>query len=347
MRITIDDARTVCTLVPSGSDDDAPWADVVGALAPETELDYHGCRRDDDHRLRAIIVTVGQRELVLSPTGVDDQRALGIIRDTCYHGSGGLIFLGAIDVDGVHGFRFTGSRCKHCDAPMLDFGRCEWKMCCACAATCTHTYMRGVVHGGKNQFGMGEFCTTCGRGKPEPEGTPEKTMAAAHLEVVRELGIAVRYKNLPFTPEEIVRLERGEDPEQVLGTARIAELRERQKPLILMVEDDAVYVTRTQRMLGDAVQLVAANTLEGGLTLFEEHKDGLALILMDACVPGDDPNAMWLVRKIRESGFTKPIIAISSMPDYRQMLIRAGASDECAKVDIPTKVRRVLQLAGA
>lgn len=348
MRIVIDDERTVCTLIPGDSTEDAAWVEVLTDLAPETKLDYDGCRRSgDDRTLQAIMVTIGGRKLILSPTSEADRRPLGILRDTCYYGSGGLLFFGTTEVVGTRAFQCTGSRCKHCAAPMLDFGRCEWGMCSGCASRCAHTYERGVVHGGKHQFGMGEFCSECGQGKPRPEGAPEQTMAETHLEVVRELGIDVRYKNTPLTPADIVRIERGEDPKQVLGAARMAELRAWQKPIILMVEDDDEYITRTQRILGDAVEVLGAQTLDAGRALFEEHKDRLALILMDACVPGDDPNAMWLVQQIRESGFTKPIIAISGMADYRQMLIRAGASDECPKIDAPEKVRQVLQLAGA
>lgn len=107
---------------------------------------------------------------------------------------------------------------------------------------------------------------------------------------------------------------------------------------ILIVED----LERVQNKFSDAlagkVELLQAYTLSQAITLFIEHKETLAVIAMDACVPGDEPNSMRIVKMIRAEGFMGPMIAISSLDEYRMKLVEAGCSHECEKDRLPEQV---------
>lgn len=94
---------------------------------------------------------------------------------------------------------------------------------------------------------------------------------------------------------------------------------------VLVVEDhDKCYEIIAERLVGK-VKIIRADTLQEGWELFQKNPD-LDLIIMDACVPGDKPNAMPLVREIRRRGFDKPIIASSSITAYCNLLVEAGAT---------------------
>ena len=99
-----------------------------------------------------------------------------------------------------------------------------------------------------------------------------------------------------------------------------------------------------KRELDEKVEVLWASNLEDGEKLFTENQD-IVLVVMDACVPGDKPTSMSLVRKIREGGFTKPIIAKSSLGSYRNKLLEAGASHEAEDIfDIPSLVMELLEI---
>lgn len=101
---------------------------------------------------------------------------------------------------------------------------------------------------------------------------------------------------------------------------------------ILVVEDHDVYYYLIEQKLHGKAELLRGATLSEGRRLFHENPD-ISLVIMDACVPGDEPNAMPLVAEIVESGFSKPIIASSSMPSYTRALARAGATHQAPKYE--------------
>ncbi len=151
----------------------------------------------------------GDTKLELVGSTTDDKYAVGSIRNTCYFGSGGLIFLGETTHEGKQAINVTAARCKHCAANMIDYGRCEWKTCSKCADACDHKYERGMVHSPGLDVGMGEFCTKCGCGKPREEDEREKSVIEQHLAVEEELGMTVLYKNgPPNTPKYALQLGR-------------------------------------------------------------------------------------------------------------------------------------------
>jgi hypothetical protein len=160
------------------------------------------------------IAHVGGVRLDLRGDTDDDDLEVRRLRDTCYFGSGGLIFLGETEVDGRKALLITAAKCKLCEGNMLGLGECEWKTCNACKDKCEHVYIRGLVHGGgAGGVGMGEYCEKCGRCKPLDEGERPKSQIEHHLAVERELGVHVMYKEGPLTtPTEVVqaaRLVRG------------------------------------------------------------------------------------------------------------------------------------------
>lgn len=113
-------------------------------------------------------------------------------------------------------------------------------------------------------------------------------------------------------------------------------------PKILIVEDRQFYHELWSRSLGDKVLILGAYTIEEAEALFAANPE-LALIVMDACVPGDWPTTLPLVRKIRET-FSGPMIAVSSESAYRRKLMERGCDHESDKDDLPQKILEILGL---
>jgi len=114
------------------------------------------------------------------------------------------------------------------------------------------------------------------------------------------------------------------------------------KKVVLIVEDREREYDRWRRELDDKVVLIFAPSIEEAEKQFATNPD-IAVIVMDACVPGSYPNTPPLVRKFRES-FKGPMIAISSMGLYRRQLVLAGCDHETTKEAMPAKVLEVLGL---
>ncbi len=232
MRIIRDKQLATLTLVPVEADEEQVIASIAAMLKPEDKLSYGGRGRDGDDDKFCIIhlhagareeeqsttkgrvtvsktVHVGGVELVLRGSTEEDKHEVGRIRDTCYFGSNGLIFLGETEMDGKKAIITTAKRCKLCGGGMIGYFDCEWGVCDACAAKCEHNYVRGAIHGGSMDIGVGEFCDKCGRGKPKAEGEREKSQLEHHLVVEKELGINIFYKDeFPGTPRQAVEVNR-------------------------------------------------------------------------------------------------------------------------------------------
>ncbi|MBU3901465.1 hypothetical protein KKF25_02365, partial [Patescibacteria group bacterium] len=61
------------------------------------------------------------------------------------------------------------------------------------------------------------------------------------------------------------------------------------------------------------------------------------------CVPGDEPTTLELTEKIRKS-FTGPMIAVSSMIEYRDALLAAGCDYDSGKASVIEMVKNLLSL---
>ena len=232
MKIISDKQLATLTLVPVEADEEQVIASIVAMLKSEDKLSYGGRGRDgDDDKFCTVHLHAGGREeersetsgnvtvnrtvhvdsveLVLRGSTEEDKHEVGRIRDMCYFGSGGLILIGETEVDGKKAIVATGKRCKHCGVGMIRYFDCEWRTCDACAAKCEHNYVRGMIHGGGTDMGVGEFCDKCGRGKPRAEGEREKSVIEHHLAVEKELGVNVIYKDgPPITPRQAVEVGR-------------------------------------------------------------------------------------------------------------------------------------------
>ncbi len=231
MKIIRNEELATWTLVPVEEGEAETLASVVAMLKPEDRFGYGGMRHGgEDGKSCLVYLHVGAErrekkeivsehltfithpyeggiELVLGGSTEEDKKEMWGIRYGCCYG-GGLIFLGETEIDGKKAIITTAGCCKHCGAALLEP---EWKTCDTCAAKCEHDYVKGAVHGGGMDIGVGEFCDKCGRSKPRSDGEREKTVIENHLEVEKELGIPVFHKvgDIPFvSSQEIVKVNR-------------------------------------------------------------------------------------------------------------------------------------------
>ncbi|KKU81798.1 MAG: hypothetical protein UY09_C0028G0004 [Parcubacteria group bacterium GW2011_GWA2_47_8] len=112
---------------------------------------------------------------------------------------------------------------------------------------------------------------------------------------------------------------------------------------VLLVEDHQPWLDRwTEDILElrDDVLVLCANTIVKAEELFEQCP-GVAVIVMDACVPGDSQNTEFLVRSVRKT-FKGSMIAASGDAHYRKELMAAGCDYECTKPEVPQKVIELL-----
>ena len=116
------------------------------------------------------------------------------------------------------------------------------------------------------------------------------------------------------------------------------------KGLVMPAEVEALYVA-----LYGGVSFLQAFDRDQALRLFVEHQADIAIVVMDACVPGNSPNTLNLVKRMRgEEKFLGPMIAASSSSDYREKLVVAGCDYSVPKLLVPMVVLGIIDkgLAG-
>ncbi len=101
---------------------------------------------------------------------------------------------------------------------------------------------------------------------------------------------------------------------------------------VLVVEDNEGWQLEFREKFGEQFDLLQAVTIEQAEEFFSANPD-VGVVVMDACVPGEYPNTMNLVRKIRES-FSGVMVASSSFKPFREVLVNAGCSHSCHKDDL-------------
>ena len=109
---------------------------------------------------------------------------------------------------------------------------------------------------------------------------------------------------------------------------------------VLIVEDDVSVQELYRSALCGKVEMLHATSIEEAETLFAAHSD-ISAIIMDACVPGSKPTTQPLVTLFRKK-FHGPMIAASSEPHFRDLLVRAGCDYRSPKIDVPKKLREIL-----
>lgn len=115
------------------------------------------------------------------------------------------------------------------------------------------------------------------------------------------------------------------------------------KKLVLVVDDETKRFDGWKIGLKGRVDVIFASSILGAREEFARHASKIAAIAMDACVPGDSPNTLSLVRQFRET-FNGPMVAISGSPSYREQLMDAGCDYQSPKDEMPTKILEVLGL---
>lgn len=115
---------------------------------------------------------------------------------------------------------------------------------------------------------------------------------------------------------------------------------------VLLVEDDEAIQVMWKDMCDlltegkQEIVLISAFSLEEAETKFFVEA-GITAVVMDGCVPGREPNTPPLVIKIR-SVFSGPIIAVSGNQNCQALLMAAGCSHKCDKIDLPEVLIKVL-----
>ncbi|MFA6270396.1 MAG: hypothetical protein WC657_04275 [Candidatus Paceibacterota bacterium] len=110
---------------------------------------------------------------------------------------------------------------------------------------------------------------------------------------------------------------------------------------VLVVEDEEDFHRLWKEEVGNNVEILSAYSIQDAIALFNSNPD-ISMIVMDACVPGNQQNTAPLVKWLREK-FKGPLIATSSVPCFRVELLKAGCSHESQKRHVPKKVLELLE----
>ena len=111
-------------------------------------------------------------------------------------------------------------------------------------------------------------------------------------------------------------------------------------PTVLFVEDEIMFFPFWKEFLKDEeITRLEATTVQMAEELFENND--VDAIVMDACVPGREPNTIDLTKKIRNR-FSGPILGTSSNPNFQDLQKLAGCSHLCTKLAVPKTLMQVL-----
>lgn len=103
-------------------------------------------------------------------------------------------------------------------------------------------------------------------------------------------------------------------------------------PLVLIADDlDWVLEMWAGALEDYGIKFVTASSLKELGEVFEENCHLLDAVILDGCIPGNDVNTIKFIWMVRDRGFKVPIVASSSLGEYRQMMMQAGASHQAPK----------------
>ncbi len=114
---------------------------------------------------------------------------------------------------------------------------------------------------------------------------------------------------------------------------------------IFFIEDDISMINFWKLVLKSEIiqgklTVVTAMNLEEAERKFLENHD-FAIIVIDGCVPGRQLNTLPLAKKIRKS-FLGDMIAVSSIDEYRKLLLQAGCNLDCEKEKLPWLILKLI-----
>lgn len=99
----------------------------------------------------------------------------------------------------------------------------------------------------------------------------------------------------------------------------------------VIIFEDHERVLQVYRELADDLESVTfifcTNVIDATPGFLRQHfeaEEHPAVVVMDACLPGDTPNTIPLVRAIRQMGYSGPLVAVSSDDHYNQLLCQVG-----------------------
>lgn len=115
---------------------------------------------------------------------------------------------------------------------------------------------------------------------------------------------------------------------------------------ILVIEDNPRYsdvIVQGFMDLGASRVSTALDLPEAKYLLFGQSTSASLrydIIVVDACVPGDNYNTAGIIRQLRQEGFDGVLVAASSLEDYRKAQLRDGCHIDGGpdKSDIPRVV---------
>lgn len=114
------------------------------------------------------------------------------------------------------------------------------------------------------------------------------------------------------------------------------------KPRVLLIEDSQQWARSIKRGLSEFCEVVYAESQDQARQLFAQHKGDFQVIVMDSCVPGDQPNTHTLTRDLRAQ-FEGPIVANSSLEHYFSEIVKAGASEGVFKYKLVERIRELVK----
>lgn len=162
MRITIEDGLAL--LHPTTGEERAVFQ-AWESLGPGERLRYTGRVADDGDGFWTITLAAAGTELHLRGDAEADKTRVNELRNLCYFGPvGGLLYLGRRGDCLV----VTGTHCKFCGDPVIEWVRAEWRVCAACSDRCSHPEVtQGLTHGPNVGLRAGSYCERCGATRPE------------------------------------------------------------------------------------------------------------------------------------------------------------------------------------
>jgi len=100
---------------------------------------------------------------------------------------------------------------------------------------------------------------------------------------------------------------------------------------ILVIDDDQATSKYFEGVTKGKIKIISAYTISEGEKKFFEVINEIDFVAVDACIESNHPDSMDLIKKIVNSGFDRPIIAISSDDSFNNILLSAGATKKFLK----------------
>ena len=118
------------------------------------------------------------------------------------------------------------------------------------------------------------------------------------------------------------------------------------KKIILLVDDEAlIHLIAQDVALELSITLLSAKTLEEAQCLLNKYQHKLDAILLDGkLTPGFGCDTLPLISFLKEQGFDKPLVAISSSFDMRMEMVHRGCSHQFDKWRLSEKLAGLLSI---